>query len=1062
MNSLPWMLTILLTVPAGSFGATVTQTGQHAPPASAFVLSRAEVDLPGDGVWELRTSSHESVRQLYLIPPREALGQHLGRRSAAARQQQRIDQPRWNVRMIYDACLEFARNREGIGPAALNDLDPEKYRYLLDRLDQAPWWDWDPTAEGERPTGPFVFLVPRARFHFVDDEQTRVPAEQRELLAFELRPYVNDGQHWVLYTDGSCLRDKILNERLERHQVRLQPITSAPRDPAQPTPTTLPYSLVAVLDGSANRAFDVTLHNPISGAEMTIAWPAGSAREDPTVLATLGEGRRHAWQPYLRTGPAPILRTWLSNAKSIDSDQARPDENLTMFALLGGRTAVEETLQLQNLDPRGSTETANIPVTSLTGVTVLSHPFAEMLGTQAGGRLELADLAPPDRFFVYVAQPKAILPFLEKGAGFLAAAGTGLTGNQLDYDLTRRYLDRAGLTRSWLETVLRSGLIRDLALMVPDLFFIDGTDVTVAARLNQPQLLGTLLAALGIRGLGDGSVLEVTTPTGHQACWSLQDDLLLISTHRAELDRVLELSRLQGQGSLGRTDEFRYMLTQMPVRPETRFLAYFSDPFIRRLVGPEVKLGQMRRIQTRARMEAITAQALLAGADGLPPASSTDQLVRWGYLPEGFPVEATTIDDRGVVHSAVYGTMGDMQTLLAVPTLQVTPAEADAYRRYVENYSRFWSQFFDPIAMRLDDANGSLELSTFILPLINNSIYDGLREALLHHEDRHPLVIPVVEPTPVLHISLNLQDRVWQGVAGGFGELFRHYGGVSPALLDDLGPAVHLSVFDADPVLALGSGDLLGAFGGNMGRMGGFNRSEMLLLPVALSALTRPCTLRVETRDAERTARHLRQAATVAMSEPADFSDFAISFHQVEDRDAWIWSLSVGGMIKLRFGLEVTDRHLVLRNLPWSTPDRVVRLESAACNGAGLSLWPGACRLQLPSLFTSAADQERRATLSGLGRLYPLLASGNLDTDTASERHQQLFGFRPLPVPGDRWIWQDGHLVSSVHGSVHRQRQPAYNPDRPFGLMQSVHSLQVTMQFEDAGLRSVIRWKLHP
>ena len=1062
MNSLSWMLTGLLTVPACSFGAAVTQTAQHTPPASAFVLSRGEVDLPGDGVWEWRTASHESVRQLYLIPPREALGQYLGRRSAAARQQQRIDQPRWKVRMIYDACSEFARQREGIGPAALNDLDPEKYRYLVDTLDEAPWWDWDPAAEGERPAGPFVFLVPRARFHFMEGEPTRVPAEQRELLAFELRPYVNDGQHWVLYTDGTCVREPIQDERLERHQVRLQPVTSAPQDPAQPNPSTLTYTLVVVREGSATRAFDVMLHNPVSGAEMTIAWPAGSAREDPTILTTLREGRRYAWQPYLRTGPAPILRTWSSNAQSVETDQPRPDENLTMFAVLGGRTAVEETLQLQNLSARETAETATIPVASLTGVSVRSHPFAEMLGDQAGGRLELADVVPPDRFFVYVAQPKAILPYLEKGAGFLAAAGTGLTGNQLDYDLTRRYLDRAGLTRSWLETVLRSGLIRDLALMVPDLFFIDGTDVTVVARLNQPELLGTLLATLGIRGLGDGSVLEVTTPTGHQACWSLQDDLLLISTHRTELDRVLELSRLQGQGSLGRTDEFRYMLTQMPVRPETRFLAYFSDPFIRRLVGPEVKLGQMRRIQARARMETVTAQALLARADGLPPASSTDQLVRWGYLPEGFPVETNTIDDRGVVHSAVYGTVGDMPTLLAVPTRQVTPAEAEAYRRYVDNYSRFWSQFFDPIAMRLDDANGSLELSTFILPLIDNSIYAGLREALLHHEDRHPLVLPIVEPTPVLQISLNLQDRVWQGVAGGFGEMFRRYGGVSPALLDDLGPAVHLSVFDADPVLALGSGDLLGAFGGNVGRMGGLNGSTMLMLPVALSALTRPCTLRVETRDAERTARHLRQAATVSMTEPRDFDDFAISFHQVEDRDAWIWSLSVGGMIKLRFGLEVTDRHLVLRNLPWSTPDRVVRLESAAFNGAGLSLWPGACRLQLPSLFTSAADQERRATLAGLGRLYPLLASGSADIDTASERHQQLFGFRPLPVTGDRWIWQDGHLVSTLYGSVHRQRQPAYAPDRPFGLMQLIDSLQMTMQFEDAGLRSVIRWKLHP
>ena len=34
-------------------------------------------------------------------------------------------------------------------------------------------------------------------------------------------------------------------------------------------------------------------------------------------------------------------------------------------------------------------------------------------------------------------------------------------------------------------------------------------------------------------------------------------------------------------------------------------------------------------------------------------------------------------------------------------------------------------------------------------------------------------------------------------------------------MLDDLGPGLHLAVHDADPVIALGSGDLLGAFGSN-------------------------------------------------------------------------------------------------------------------------------------------------------------------------------------------------------------------------------------------------------
>ena len=49
-------------------------------------------------------------------------------------------------------------------------------------------------------------------------------------------------------------------------------------------------------------------------------------------------------------------------------------------------------------------------------------------------------------------------------------------------------------------------------------------------------------------------------------------------------------ARPRARAALGRSAEFRYMLTEMPVRAETRALVYLSDPFIRRMVGPAVKI----------------------------------------------------------------------------------------------------------------------------------------------------------------------------------------------------------------------------------------------------------------------------------------------------------------------------------------------------------------------------------------------------------------------------------------------------------------------------------------
>jgi hypothetical protein len=1046
------VLGMVLTSAATSFAAEVSDTAAQSLPHSPYIVLRGQVELPVEGVWHVRSASDETVLQLYVIPPDDLEERSLGRRVGAVVRQRRIDQGQWLFGgWLHDACQDYAKQHDGNGPAAIDDLDTTKGRYAITNFKKSPWPDSNlPSGKLE---GPFAFLVPEAEFRFAENE--RVPQDQREVLAVELRPYVDDGKHWVLYTDGRSSREPVDEEFVKRHKLTIRPVIKESVEQAKRRQSALRYTVVAVRDGKSDDPFDVVVDNPISGQQQTLTWNPSGAKQDESVLKSLRAGREYAWKPYLLTGPAPVLNTWLSPTGPTDAENGeRPGDSLTMFSLLGGRAAVEETLQLQGLSISKQDQEATIDVASLRGVEVKAHPYAKMLADEPGGRLALANVVPPDRLFVYVAKPEAIPPFLDKGSDFLAAAGAGLTGNRLDYDLKNRYLQRLGVDQRTLDALLRSGVIRDMAVTVPDLFFIEGTDITVVLRLTQPKLLIRMLSLLSIRGVSDERVLTLKTPDGRPAYWAMRGDILCISSQRDEIDGVLKLIENEGEGSLGRSAEFRYMLTQLPVQKETRMFVYFSDPFVRRLVGPRVKLAQRRRIQASADLETLTARSLLSRLDGVRQINSVAELINMKYLPKGFSTEEYSIDDQDVARSKTYGTLTRLKTLTEVPIERVTPAEAKAYKQYVDNYSRYWRQFFDPIAIRLNDTDdGSLELTTFILPLIDSSIYNRLREALLRHEDEQPLAVPRIEPTPVLQFSMNVSDRTWQQIAGGFGEMFEQYGGASPALLDDLGPGVHLAIFDADPVITLGSGDVMGAFGGNVLRAGG---NEMMMIPAALSLLTRRSTILVETRNPQRTARYLRQAATVGAIRDGWFE---VSFYQVDDRDSWVWTMSIEGVIKLRFGVEVVDRYLVIRNIPWSTQDRVVEVKDASLNGASLAVWPSACRLQLPGLFASAADQERRATMSGLGRLYPLVVAGS-GVDVAAERHAKLFGFRPLHPAGGQWRWENRNLTSSVYGSALRQRQPGYDPSRPFGLMQAIEKMELTMQFEDAGLRSKIRWKL--
>ena len=141
----------------------------------------------------------------------------------------------------------------------------------------------------------------------------------------------------------------------------------------------------------------------------------------------------------------------------------------------------------------------------------------------------------------------------------------------------------------------------------------------------------------------------------------------------------------------------------------------------------------------------------------LSKANSVEELKRLNYLPSDFPSNQYSIDELGLAYSKSHGPLPDMKSLQETPVENVTPEEAEAYRRYVENYSRYWRQFFDPIAVRLDDTPaGELELTTFILPLIDSSIYTRLRGFLAEEDDSRPLLVPKIEPTPVLQFSVNL------------------------------------------------------------------------------------------------------------------------------------------------------------------------------------------------------------------------------------------------------------------------------------------------------------------
>ena len=392
---------------------------------------------------------------------------------------------------------------------------------------------------------------------------------------------------------------------------------------------TVSYSVYAVrIGGEKIKPARFSIRNRQTGEKIECYWDASSAAktEDSKILKNWAKARGLRWLYYAIQAPSPVMDSWMDRASAIYgvsvSDRlgggGRRGETTDMFGVLGGRAAVRETLQMQALRTSGKkvpSAAPGVPIAEVKGVQVKSHPFDEMLRGDKGVELEFACNVPCDRALIYFARPAALLPFLDDGESFIFRTGMPLTKSSISYDLKTKYLQKLGVDEAWLKMALASGAVKESAIILPDLFLVDGTDMTVISRISEPRAFASVLKIIGIKDLGK-DVKVVKTKDGGEAFWAMSDSLMVFSTNRKELDRVLDLQKNKGKDSLGDSAEFRYMLTKLPVLKETRAYVYLSDPFIRQLVGPEVKIAQLRRLSAKAEMEMLTGAALLYKADG--------------------------------------------------------------------------------------------------------------------------------------------------------------------------------------------------------------------------------------------------------------------------------------------------------------------------------------------------------------------------------------------------------------------------------------------------------------
>jgi len=468
-------------------------------------------------------------------------------------------------------------------------------------------------------------------------------------------------------------------------------------------------------------------------------------------------------------------------------------EDVDLFSIFTGALAVQESLQLDTMrgGARGQRRQQPMPfppgspaaqqqqqqleaaqkaleqrrgemveVATLAGPTIKSHPWKEMLGSRKSDVGSMSRKVPEDFFFAEFASLTKLLDVLDSadlwGKHLLHQTSGAARSQQLAERLKKQLVVETNpLLRSFYDLV-----VEEVAATGSDLFFNEGSDLTMLFKFKQPAVFktrmdGFLLAAekadskiarsTGKIGGVDFVHLTNTDRSIHVYSAYPKPDLHVRSNSLAGFERVLAAIRgktADGQAvaRLGDSSEFAFIRTLMPrgAKEEDGFL-YLSDAFIRRLVGPGLKLTERRRVLCYNHLRMIGHASLMHRSEAGRVPESLAALEKSQCSPGLFGAGELVCPDGGKYSLSADGTFGvcshhghshELVPCLEHPVTQVTGVEADEYNAFLQQYNQYWRTFFDPIGIRIKASPEQYRLETIVLPLIDNTVYTGLAMAL--------------------------------------------------------------------------------------------------------------------------------------------------------------------------------------------------------------------------------------------------------------------------------------------------------------------------------------------
>ena len=706
--------------------------------------------------------------------------------------------------------------------------------------------------------------------------------------------------------------------------------------------------------------------------------------------------------------------------------------DIDYYSLLTGGIAIRESLQLDSIREAGDDHADRIPITSLKGPEIKSHPFKDMIQGQPYKLSPLDSAVPEDFYYVHSRSLTKFLDFID----YLGDKGNALYRRydltSVDYHLKEKYLTQLAVKENPQNRKYYDYVIREMVITGSDPFFRNGTDVSMVFKIKHPMIFEMMIkkyrnefqSRFGAQRqsihIGAIRVDHLFTEDRQVNAFYFQmpDDVYVISNSIGAVKKIIATC-MKKTKSMADAEDYQYMRSLMTSSGDDELFVYLSDSFVRYLVGPELRIKEARRMRNAAMLANLEKYILLYYQIYKKSPATVAELIK-GLEPSGlegehaklFPSINDNITVAGNGFNAVSREYGRVHRL--VPNIDmnidsVTKTEVSLYNNFVKEYHDFWRDYFDPIGIRIRYHDGKLHATTHILPLINSSLYN----ALVSYIGGQPVAFSSTSlvPEEVMGFALKLNSEMKNNLFSFLSLQRSEKDGTK--WNDYFGDYAEVYMMDAVPMVDFNAKILLdGIFQSR-------SSHENVFYAFAAWSLFHPLRLTIPIKDAglkDVFEKNLmsRIHQLTGSSARRDVDTYSIVYKGKQIRTI---RLGLFDAVNLRFfylfdqDLHITTTEDYMRRII-DHLDNIKREESHQNTNVALQIFPSRVKLEKDIFVANLMEGMKSSSFQNLGtmKLLHTLFPGEPDL---GKKAYDIFGFEPVCPAKGKYLFNDKNIVSS-------------------------------------------------